>query len=105
MKVARIAPYRRRGVAPTSSPDRDYDRTLRNQDAKRFYHSKAWRRLRLVQLAISPFCEFCLERFLAVPATVVDHRVELLQAWDLRLDLSNLRSLCASCHSRRHRSS
>jgi len=99
---SRIVGHRRRSVPTLTTPDRSYDRTRRNADATRFYHSVAWRRLRLIQLSRQPLCEHCLERFVATPASVADHRVPVLEAWDLRLDLSNLRSLCLPCHNRRH---
>jgi 5-methylcytosine-specific restriction endonuclease McrA len=57
-----------------------------------FYGTPAWRRVRLQALARDQhMCRDCMERFLA------GQMVRLR-----RLDLDNLRSLCAECHERRH---
>lgn len=61
------------------------------------YNSRRWRRLRKLQLSQSPLCELCQPG--PVPATQVDHVKPIAdggEAWDM----DNLRSLCASCHSR-----
>jgi 5-methylcytosine-specific restriction protein A len=57
-----------------------------------------WRRLRLVVLAEEPLCRFCQERGLVVPAEVVDHIQPISESPALRLERTNLRSLCKSCH-------
>lgn len=66
--------------------------------AKRGYDA-AWRRLRLVKLAMNPLCEECQVHDRVVAASEVDHIRPLA---DGGLDeLDNLRSLCKSCHSRK----
>lgn len=81
---------------------RAYDRFQRDRTAKAFYHSQAWKQLRLVKLAETPYCERCYREDRLTPATTVHHIRELSEAWDERLNLANLESLCASCHSRHH---
>ena len=55
-----------------------------------------WRRVRAQVLRDNPFCQFC-----GAPAEQVDHIQRLSERPDLRLDPSNLRALCHSCHSKR----
>lgn len=56
--------------------------------------------MREEQLRREPLCRFHRERGKIVPATVVDHILSIEQRPDLRLELSNLRSLCKECHDR-----
>lgn len=60
-----------------------------------------WQRVRLAHLQSEPLCRFCSERGEVVPATVVDHVKSIVEAPHLRLDHSNLRSLCKRCHDSR----
>ena len=67
-------------------------------------YDATWRKLRLVQLQRHPLCqcEDCDEgRKRLTPANVVDHIVSIEERPDLRLDLSNLRSMSKACHDRR----
>ncbi len=77
---------------------------VENPEARRFYNSRAWKRLRIIKLTNNPYCAECLTRGLHVPATHVHHEIEVLDRADLSLDLGNLISLCHSCHSRHHAS-
>ncbi len=86
------------------SRHRDYDRLSRDRAAKAFYDSKAWRDLRLLKLRQSPLCECCVSADRLTSAAVVHHKRPVSEAPDLRLELSNLVSLCWSCHSRLHSS-
>lgn len=97
-------PTHRPSTVFTTGRHRHYDRTRRDAEAKRFYHSIAWLKLRLIQLADTPYCELCYQRDELVEATHVHHKVEIVEDPDLRLDPDNLQSLCHSCHSRLHRS-
>ena len=81
-----------------------YDRAARNREADRFYSSAAWVSIRRSKLACDPLCEVCKALGMLVPARVVHHRVGVLECIDGRLDMDNLQSLCASCHSRLHAS-
>jgi 5-methylcytosine-specific restriction protein A len=65
-------------------------------DAK-YYHSAVWQRLRKMKLAADPLCEDCLALNKTVPASHVDHTIARKQGG--KDSLSNLRSMCVSCHS------
>jgi 5-methylcytosine-specific restriction enzyme A len=72
-------------------------------ESVRFLNSTPWRKLRKLKLAKTPWCEQC-ERDqvpLSVPATDVDHIQPRHLRPDLNLMLSNLQSLCKSCHSKK----
>lgn len=81
---------------------REYDRTARDADGKRFYHSDAWLKLRRLKLSINPLCERCLKRGMLTPASIAHHKQERRDHPELALELDNLESLCASCHSSEH---
>ena len=68
--------------------------------SKRGY-GRDWQRVRLAHLEMEPFCRFCKERNWLVAAQVVDHIISIEERPDLRLEHSNLRSLCKSCHDSR----
>lgn len=74
-----------------------------------FYKTPAWRRARREALERDHWmCQDCLaaQRAGAIlrprAATVVHHIVPIDQREDLRLELSNLVSLCEACHNKRH---
>lgn len=67
----------------------------RGTPAQRGY-DKDWYRLRWSFLQEHPACCVC-----GAKATHVDHIQSIRQAPHLRLEPSNLRSMCAPCHSRR----
>lgn len=71
-------------------------RSKGGREAARFYHSKAWRRLRLVILWTHPICQRCSKE----PACDVHHVIERERRPDLQLDPDNLEALCKACHSR-----
>ena len=81
---------------------RQFDRK-RGKTAERGYDA-LWRKVRAVKLAQSPLCE-CDEcqagRIRVREAKVVDHIVPISERPDLRLDLSNLRSMAKPCHDKR----
>lgn len=82
--------------------DKHYDQYKRNQQARAFYHSKEWERVRLAVLSRDNFlCQECLKNKRITRAVIADHIVPLLVAWDKRLDMSNLQSLCQACHNRK----
>jgi 5-methylcytosine-specific restriction endonuclease McrA len=68
----------------------------RPSPARRGYDG-AWRKLRLVILDRDPVCTLCH----AALSSVVDHIEPIALAPQRRLDPSNLRGLCKSCHDRR----
>lgn len=66
--------------------------------AKRGYDAN-WGRLRLHKLALNPLCEECLTHDRVTVANEVDHILPLAQGGTN--ELTNLRSLCKPCHSRK----
>ena len=83
-----------------SEANANYDKYERDKAMKRFYNSPAWVALKKRKLSIDPFCELCKKSGTLVKATAVDHIQEIKQGGS-RLDISNLQSLCWSCHSRK----
>jgi 5-methylcytosine-specific restriction protein A len=78
----------------------------RQQDARRGNriqrgYDATWYRLRAMVLAEEPLCQDCTEQGRTTPANEVHHMVTIRQRPDLRLERSNLRSLCKPCHSKR----
>ncbi|WP_420796749.1 HNH endonuclease signature motif containing protein [Alkalihalophilus marmarensis] len=51
--------------------------------------------------AINPLCEWCERDGRLEPMVDVDHVVPVKQEWERRLDVSNLQSLCRSCHAKK----
>jgi 5-methylcytosine-specific restriction enzyme A len=97
-------------MRPSGAPnkretDRHYDRTKRNPESKKFYDSVAFRKCRQIKLCKDPLCEKCLKRGVYTPATIVHHVKPIEEFPELRLDIDNMESNCASCHSRWHASS
>ena len=75
---------------------------LRPGASARGYDSK-WRRLRQWYANRHPLCEDCLGVDRVTPVQEVDHVQEFNGKDDpLRLDPDNLRSLCRSCHRKKH---
>ncbi|KRK40905.1 HNH endonuclease [Loigolactobacillus bifermentans] len=59
-----------------------------------FYHSSQWQHIRRqALLRDNHICQRC-----GLEATLVDHIIPSEDAWDGRLDLDNLESLCKDCH-------
>ena len=77
---------------------RDHDQH-RGTSAERGYDA-TWRRLRRMFLNANPLCVFHLRKRETVAATVVDHIKSVREAPELRLEWSNLQSLCKPCHDR-----
>jgi 5-methylcytosine-specific restriction protein A len=68
------------------------------QTAWRRGYDADWRRVRDAHLRDEPVCRICLARGYVVSATTVDHIVKIRDDPTLRLESSNLRSLCKPCH-------
>jgi len=66
-----------------------------------FYTSPEWRNLRAYKLSLDPFCEICMKFGYLKPAQVVDHVKDIKDEPDLRLEITNLTSLCKPCHDRK----
>lgn len=80
-----------------------YDKYKRNQEAKRFYNSAAWLKVRELALIRDNYlCQECLDNKLIAVADVVHHMKPLRDYPKLGLVLENLESLCHSCHNNKH---
>lgn len=64
-----------------------------------FYRSKEWLLLRSVKLNNNPLCEVCLKNNKVKSAQDIHHIKDIKDRPDLRLDYSNLQSLCYECHN------
>jgi len=72
---------------------KSYDKTSRDKDLDKFYHSINWKRARIRQLRANPLCVECHR-----PAQIVDHIIELRYG-GAKLSSSNLQSMCKPCHN------
>lgn len=85
---------------PTAAPTADRSEAAKAR--KRFYDRAAWQRARAYKLARFPLCELCRKDGRAVAAAHVHHLRTIEEAPHLRLNQSNLQSLCAQCHATTH---
>lgn len=95
--------HRPLGWRPSVQSERDRKRAIdrrRGTAAERGYDT-AWRKVRDQHLREEPLCQMCMEAGRVTAATVVDHIVSIADRPDLRLDRSNLRSLCKPHHDAR----
>ena len=79
--------------------NRKYNAT-RDPKYTRFYNSIEWRSLSAKRLQDDGYrCLWCKKI-----ATEVDHIIEIQtpEGWPKRLDYDNLRSMCHTCHDKRH---
>lgn len=82
---------------------RRYDERSRDQRSKAFYNSPEWQRVREYVLERDHYlCVMCRDEQRITPANTVDHIVPIRDDWSRRLDPDNCRSLCPSCHAKRH---
>src|SRR5262245_33658880 len=63
------------------------------------YKNREWRNCRLAYLRQNPLCADCLDHQRTTAAREVHHIVKVSIDPSRRLDFSNLRALCKSCHS------
>ena len=78
----------------------EYNTRERDKEARNFYSSTPWRRLRQAKLEQQPLCEECQRNGRITAATMVDHITPIKQG-GAALNMANLQSLCWSCHSRK----
>lgn len=71
------------------------------QERQKLYQSDAWRRIRKEVLETHPLCERCLIEGLLVKATVVDHKIDIIDDESKALDIENLSAMCVNCHNRK----
>lgn len=68
-----------------------------------FYRSRAWLRCRLLALQRDHYlCQPCYRGGKFTAANTVHHIEALEKRPDLALELSNLESICPSCHNKEH---
>ena len=67
---------------------------------RQFYNSKAWRSLRNYKIQLNPLCEICETKGLTEPGKEIDH-IQAIRDNGPMLSLSNLQTLCRSCHARK----
>lgn len=73
------------------------------EEDKKFYNSRAWRRLRLKILKRDKGeCQKCKAVGKYSRAIIVHHIQELKNRPDLSMQESNLQSLCNKCHEEHH---
>jgi len=78
----------------------EYDRSRCDDEMRRFYNSRAWRRVSKLHIQDESLCRACMAEGRLVPAVMTDHIAPIKQGGD-RWDERNLQSLCQSCHSRK----
>jgi 5-methylcytosine-specific restriction protein A len=78
---------------------RERDKFRAQQPYRKLYHSAWWRKLRKYKLSLNPVCENLV---FGEPchnwANTVHHKIDHKGNTKLFCDLSNLQSLCKSCH-------
>jgi 5-methylcytosine-specific restriction enzyme A len=77
---------------------RDHERSL--TQARQTRSSVAWQRVRAEKRRVDPCCEDCRARGVLTPTQEIHHVRSLSEAPELALEMSNLRSLCVSCHDK-----
>ncbi|WP_368652379.1 HNH endonuclease [Ornithinibacillus sp. 4-3] len=78
-----------------------YNKYKRDQEAKKFYNSKAWEICRTNVLIRDYYlCQECLKNKLIVVYDVVHHIKSRLEYPELALTEDNLICLCHACHNR-----
>tara|TARA_Y100001938_G_scaffold95994_1_gene131405 strand:+ start:594 stop:926 length:333 start_codon:yes stop_codon:yes gene_type:complete len=69
-----------------------------NKEINKFYKSTPWRNIRLIVLKRQPLCVSCQKKGEIKTANVVDHILPI-RLGGKKLELTNLQSLCVSCHN------
>lgn len=74
----------------------NYDRYRRDKRSKTFYNCKDWKMLSSKKLQDDKYkCQVC-----GSIATEVHHKIPIKKDWSRRLDITNLMSVCTSCHNK-----
>lgn len=83
---------------------REYKNIRTDKKEQSLYNSKPWIKVRAMALARDHgLCQHCLREGRVAVADVVHHKIPIKVDWLLRLVLSNLISLCNSCHQKEHK--
>jgi len=69
-----------------------------NRGDRSFYQTSAWRSTRNAFIKSNPWCAECLKDGKKTPATVCDHKTQIIEGGD-KFNPDNLQSLCASHHN------
>ncbi len=78
---------------------KEYDQSIRDKNAARFYSSKAWQlKSKEALVRDNHLCVHCYKKKKIKRAEMVDHVIPIKIDWSLRLTLRNLQSLCNKCH-------
>ena len=90
-------------------PRKGWGKMKAYKESEPFYHRKEWKKIRADVLARDQgMCQDCMDKFRAGiirkprRATMVHHIIPRKERPDLALVMSNLRSLCATCHEEHH---
>jgi len=91
---------------PTLHTSRSVDRhnqydKWRVSSTERGYDYK-WQRVRKLKLSLNPLCELCDVNDVVTEASIVHHIKHVDTNPELRLTMSNLTSVCPSCHQQLH---
>ncbi len=83
-----------------------YQQAAKNERGKRGTrqergYDSTWMRLRQLHISSHPLCKHCEERGRIVVGEEVDHIIPHRGSEALRLEPSNLQTLCKPCHSRK----
>jgi 5-methylcytosine-specific restriction enzyme A len=90
------------GKQANTNRHRLYDKYRRDKDAAKFYSSKAWQLVREQALTRDiGLCQHCLKSERITLAEMVDHIIPVKVAWEYRLTIENLQSLCNACHRKK----
>lgn len=73
----------------------------RKSSSQRGY-DKHWQKVRFLKLSLNPLCEECEKAGIVRGATMVHHIVPISEDSVIRLDMTNLMSLCEPCHDAKH---
>jgi len=95
--------HKAKSQARYAGSQRLYDQRERDPEVVAFYKSKAWEALRIRILERDAWlCQPCLRAKRITRADTVHHIVPVKEAWDRRLDPTNVESICRACHNRIH---
>lgn len=91
-----------RGRCPTHEAAYQRGKDTKTPEARAFYDSPRWRKVRAWYRKRHRLCEECLRNGRPEHATLVDHIVPVRLGGAKFAD-SNLQSLCDACHQRKRR--
>ena len=87
----------------TKQSNKQYENTMRKQDIKKIYNSKAWATVRQKALIRDNFlCIPCCKQGIETRADEVHHIIEVQDDIRKAYDLENLESICHKCHMKLH---